>query len=212
MNPASYGSIIVDVDSTISYSSSENWYKKRAKQSESSTRSSGLGNSQPEDNQDDDFIDTLLSKNKLDNNHFSSHSIQENNKFSSHLKLESPHNVEVVHEPASLRKMHRKVVSIGVDEEFVEEIIESDNENSNNKSKGSITEDISDDDVVDEVGDVEMPMGETGHKFNQPVDDFYDSVVIEKLKDQDIENKANLFNQRMMNKYSNSYDYKSKSE
>lgn len=64
------------------------------------------------------------------------------------------------------------------------------------------------DDVVDEVGDVEMPMGETGHKFNVMSDDEYDSVVID-LKQQDVKNKAYLFNQRMANKYSNSYDYKS---
>lgn len=57
----------------------------------------------------------------------------------------------------------------------MEEIIETVDEN---KSIPDI------DDVVDEVGDVEMPMGETGHKFHEIVlsDDDYDSVVIEKNK------------------------------
>lgn len=65
--------------------------------------------------------------------------------------------------------------AIAKDEEFVEEIIETVDEN---KSIPDI------DDVVDEVGDVEMPMGETGHKFHEIVlsDDDYDSVVIEKNK------------------------------
>lgn len=54
-----------------------------------------------------------------------------------------------------------------------------------------------------------MPMGDTGHQFHVLSDDEYDSVVIDH-KHTDIENKANLFNQRMANKYSNSYDYKSK--
>jgi len=54
-----------------------------------------------------------------------------------------------------------------------------------------------------------MPMGETGHKFHVLSDDEVDSVVIQN-KDADIDYKAQLFNQRMANKYSNSYDYKSK--
>ena len=60
-----------------------------------------------------------------------------------------------------------------MEEDFVEEIIESAEDD--NKSIPDI------DDVVDEVGDVEMPMGETGQKFNEIVlsDDDYDSVVIE---------------------------------
>lgn len=99
------------------------------------------------------------------------------------------------------------------------------------------------DDVVDEVGDVEMPMGETGQRFHETAlsDDDYESVVIEKVQkdnkpnkyliashivheanhhqlsskvlkapSNEIESKANLFNQRMSNKYSNSYEYKSK--
>lgn len=45
------------------------------------------------------------------------------------------------------------------------------------KSKGSISEDI-EDDVVDEVGDVGMPMGETGYKFNILSEEEYDSVII----------------------------------
>ena len=60
-----------------------------------------------------------------------------------------------------------------MEEDFVEEIIESAEDD--NKSIPDI------DDVVDEVGDVEMPMGDTGQKFNEIVlsDDDYDSVVIE---------------------------------
>ena len=86
------------------------------------------------------------------------------------------------------------------------------------------------DDVVDEVGDVEMPMGETGHKFHEIVlsDDDYDSVIIHtqpkkvkqfdtnqgdlptyKKRNEAIDKKASLFEHRMMNKYSNAYDYKS---
>jgi hypothetical protein len=35
--------------------------------------------------------------------------------------------------------------------------------------------------VVDEVGDIEIPMGETGHKFHEIIlsDDEYDNVVLE---------------------------------
>lgn len=112
MNPASYGYAIKDADSTISYSSSENWYKRRAKNSKGSNRSSGRGNSGPADTPDDHFIDTLLSKSK----------------FSSHLKLDCPKNVEVVQEHENLVKAHKKTISIGLDDEFVEEILESDDE------------------------------------------------------------------------------------
>lgn len=111
MNPASYGHHVQDADSTISYSSSENWYKRRVKQSKSSNRSSAHNHSNRGGTPDDAFIDSLLSKNK----------------FSSHLKLDSPNNVEVVQEPESLVKLHNKTISLG-DDEFVEEIIESDDE------------------------------------------------------------------------------------
>ena len=115
---------------------------------------------------------------------------------------------------------------LALEDEFVEEIIEDDDDNkSNNES----------DDVVDEVGDVEMPMGDTGQKFHECVlsDDDYESVVIERAKrdnkpnkyvrvvpqithennqhqlsskvlksnNNEIDNKSNLFNQRMSNKY-----------
>lgn len=135
-----------------------------------------------------------------------------------------------------------------MDEDFVEEIIEDVDEPTrepDNKERGNFTnfninideshdvfsKSIPDiDDVVDEVGDVEMPMGETGHKFHEIVlsDDDYDSVVIHtqpkvvrkldkeelliptyKKRNDSIEKKASLFEQRMMNKYSNAYDYKS---
>lgn len=124
---------------------------------------------------------------------------------------------------------------LALEDEFVEEIIEDEEDmKSNNES----------DDVVDEVGDVEMPMGETGQRFHETAlsDDDYESVVIEKVQknnkpskyikiasniahennqhqlsskvlkssNNEIESKANLFNQRMSNKYSNSYEYKSK--
>lgn len=64
---------------------------------------------------------------------------------------------------------------------------------------------------MDEVGEVEVPtMGETGHKFNEIIlsdDEEYDSVVID--KNDNIETKAAMFEQKM-NKFTSSYDYKSK--
>jgi hypothetical protein len=66
------------------------------------------------------------------------------------------------------------------------------------------------DNIVDEVGDVEMPtMGETGHKFNEIVlsDDDYDNVVIENNKqDTEIARKATFFTHKV-SKFSSSYDY-----
>lgn len=84
-----------------------------------------------------------------------------------------------------------------------EEIIEDADENKSNP------DDI--DDIVDEVGDVEMPMGETGHKFHEIVlsEDDCDSVVIEDRK-KEIDRKATMFQSKFANKYSNSYDYNCK--
>lgn len=72
--------------------------------------------------------------------------------------------------------------------------------------------------IVDEIGEVEMPMDETGQKFHEIIlsDDDYDSVVIDEKAfgtkssnfpriDQDdlINEKANKFANKIQNKYSN---------
>jgi hypothetical protein len=70
MNPASYGPGVTDVDSTISYSSTENWYKRRAKYSKSSNRSSSnRGDSAQHEAADDNFLNDLLCKNEDVENH-----------------------------------------------------------------------------------------------------------------------------------------------
>lgn len=68
-----------------------------------------------------------------------------------------------------------------------------------------------DDEVVDEVGEVEIPiMGETGNKFNEIIlsDDEFESVIIETKNDQIIQKKAILFEQKVA-KFTSSYDFKS---
>jgi hypothetical protein len=69
MNPASYGPGVTDADSTISYSSTENWYKRRAKYSKSSDRSSKRDDSAQLEAADDNFINDLLCKNEDVENH-----------------------------------------------------------------------------------------------------------------------------------------------
>ena len=244
MNPASYGHGVKDADSSLSYSSSENWYKKRAKYSKSSNRSSGRGNSAQCEPIDENFIKDILHKNEDVENHSSNiaHSSdflellsnkrieQSISKFSSHLHL--PAGVEEVPEPDNIidleevpkkgignphptRTLSKANFDLEDDEEFVEEIIEDVDENKlSAKGKSSLkftTLDDEEDDVVDEVGDVEIPtMGETGHKFNEIIlsdDDDYDSVVID--QNANIEAKAAIFEHKM-NKFTSSYDYKSK--
>lgn len=103
MNPASYGPGVTDVDSTLSYSSSENWYKRRAKYSKSSNRSSNRGSSAQQENTDDNFLNDLFCKNEDVENHsaninkykdanlatlLSNKRIEQSiSKFSSHLNL-----------------------------------------------------------------------------------------------------------------------------
>ena len=236
MNPASYGHAVYDADSTISYSSSENWYRRRVKPSKSSNRSSAQGNSGFCESADDAYIGDLLSKNE-DRENLSTnldHQVRKNlmplisskrieqsiSKLSSHLNINENNLIDEVPENNNLLLLEEdtddksdrggkkrnnrknKLGIIGMDDDFVEEIIEDDDDN---KSIPDF------DDVVDEVGDVEMPMGETGHKFNEVVlsDDEYDSVVLED-KNTSINTKAKMFNQRMSNKFSSSYEYKSK--
>jgi hypothetical protein len=69
MNPASYGPGVTDADSTISYSSTENWYKRRAKYSKSSDRSSKRDDSAQLEAADDNFLNDLLCKNEDVENH-----------------------------------------------------------------------------------------------------------------------------------------------
>ena len=119
MNPASYGNGVTEVDSSLYYSSSENWNKKRVKNSKSSNRSSGRGNSAHAEKSDDNFINTLLHKNNEDVENQSSNVGHENqnllelwgnkrieqslSKFSSHLIL--PANVEEVPENNNLKNL-----------------------------------------------------------------------------------------------------------
>jgi hypothetical protein len=121
MNPASYGHGVNDVDSTISYSSSENWYKRRAKYSKSSNRSSARGNSAQWESADDGFIRDILWKNEDIENHstniahdkmvnllelISSKRIEQSiSKFSSHLNLTEPLNMEEVPENKNLLEL-----------------------------------------------------------------------------------------------------------
>lgn len=114
MNPASYGHGVKDADSSLSYSSSENWYKQRAKYSKSSNRSSGRGNSAQCEAADDNFINDILHKNEDVENHSSNIAPGNNflelisnkrieqsiSKFSSHLNL--PVGVEEVPETGNL--------------------------------------------------------------------------------------------------------------
>lgn len=100
MNPASYGQVIKDADSTLSYSSSENWYKRRPKNSKSSNRSSGRGDSGNCDKVDPGFLKNLLHKNEdfdslkpLLGSRRIEHSIS---KFSSHLNLNEPANMKEI--------------------------------------------------------------------------------------------------------------------
>lgn len=109
MNPASYGHAINDADSTISYSSSENWYKhkRRAKNSKSSNRSSAHANSVQHDGTDEGFLKDLLHKNEdLENQNINNlmslitNKRVENSisKFSSHLNLPDANYLDEVPE------------------------------------------------------------------------------------------------------------------
>lgn len=94
MNPASYGNEVRDADSSICYSSSENWYKKRAKNSKGSNRSSNRGDSGQGDREDvenhsSNVNHDLLSLRRIE---------QSISKFSSHLNLNEPMSAEVVPE------------------------------------------------------------------------------------------------------------------
>mmetsp|Transcript_17292 Transcript_17292/g.16951 ORF Transcript_17292/g.16951 Transcript_17292/m.16951 type:complete len:376 (-) Transcript_17292:121-1248(-) len=239
MNPVSYGRAVTDADSSFSYSSSENWYKKRSKYSKSSNRSSARGNSAQQEKSDDNFINELLCKNEDVENRSSNVSSEGQNslafwgnkrieqslsKFSSHLQL--PSNVEEVPEPNSLVSFEPEDVVLGgrgsdqlhkqkgkktdpEDEDFVEEIIEDEDDN---KSIEVVDEVEEEDDVVDEVGEVEVPtMGETGHKFNEIIlsDDEFDSVVIDPKKEKSMPPKASLFQDKAA-KFTSSYEYKNK--
>lgn len=114
MNPASYGHAVNDADSSISYSSSENWYKRRAKFSKSSNRSSNRGNSAYWEGIDDGFVKDLFGKNEDIENHstnidhnrlnnllalisnkWEDHTIS---KFSSHLNINPMANIEEIPE------------------------------------------------------------------------------------------------------------------
>ena len=118
MNPASYGEGVTEVDTSLYYSSSENWNKKRVKNSKSSNRSSGRGNSAQNEKSDDNFIKGLLHKNEDVENQSSNVAQGEPNllelwgnkrieqslsKFSSHLIL--PANVEEVPENNNLKNL-----------------------------------------------------------------------------------------------------------
>lgn len=94
MNPASYGHAVDDADSTISYSSSENWYKRRTKYSKSSNRSSAHGHSTQREVPDDGFLNDIFIKDtKQPTNPNLNHLLSERrvdqsiSKFSSHLNL-----------------------------------------------------------------------------------------------------------------------------
>lgn len=118
MNPASHGAGVKEGDSSLYYSSSENWNKKRVKNSKSSNRSSGRGNSAQAEKSDDNFINELLCKNEDVENQSSNVGRQGQNlielwgnkrieqslsKFSSHLIL--PANIEEVPENNNLRNL-----------------------------------------------------------------------------------------------------------
>ena len=114
MNPASYGHAINDADSSISYSSSENWYKRRAKYSKSSNRSSNRGNSTYCEGVDDGFASDIFAKNDDIENHSANidHNRLNNllalisnkgedhtiSKFSSHLNINPMSNIEEIPE------------------------------------------------------------------------------------------------------------------
>ncbi len=123
MNPVSYGAGVTDADSSLSYSSTENWYKKRVKGSKSSTRSSGRGNSAQAEKSDDNFINDLLCKNEDVENQSSNVNQDDQNllalwgnkrieqslsKFSSHLQL--PSHVEDIPEPNGLNDYEEDIL------------------------------------------------------------------------------------------------------
>lgn len=118
------------------------------------------------------------------------------------------------------------------DDDFVEEIIESEDDQKSigkrnlfpklklpiiiillNSSLGEVEVIEEEDEVVDEVGEVEVPtMGETGNKFNEIIlsDDEFDSVVIDhkKAKPTPTPSKPSLFDTKAA-KFTSSYEYKS---